>query len=115
MTETDEREHVELSTKCFHVLLRMTCNPDSYTDRTRSLVTALHQATPTTSPGRWFVKLTREDIRTAVTFYEGYLLTRPAERMRLLNFLIRESSAFSEEFKSFTTVEDRVAEVEVLR
>lgn len=94
-------EEIELTSKGLHILLAMTREPDAYTDQTKVLVRLLHSAALNKGSNRWVVRMTAEDIKTAVVLYEGYFLNHPTSRWRQVNQLSRQSGRFEREFASF--------------
>lgn len=91
----------ELTAKEFQTLLFMTSEPSCYTEKSVSLVKRLHKARLLHTSNKWVVKMTDDDVRTAVTFIEGYCLNHPADRARLHTRLCRTSDRFLAEFQAF--------------
>lgn len=87
---------VEMSTSILQALLNMTSDPDAWTDRTKSLATALHKVRALNNSNRWLVELSDEDIRTVHYILQVYTLNRPALRTRFNNWMCRQSHLYSE-------------------
>jgi DNA gyrase/topoisomerase IV subunit A len=101
MIEENTAVEEELTAKEFQTLLFMTSEPTCYTEKTVSLVKRLHKARLLHTSNKWVVKMTDEDVRTAVVFIEGYCLNRPTDRARLHMRLCRTSERFRAEFEAF--------------
>lgn len=95
MNETpQETETIEVTHTIMHAVLKMTSDPDAYTEKTKRFVRVLHRAELSNS-SHWRLVLTEEDMETMVVMLRGFCLNRPKHlTTRFHNYLYHTSELY---------------------
>lgn len=96
MQDEEERptETVELTSGIMQALLNLTSDPDAWTEKTKSMVRALHRGEVLGATGRWRVELTEQDVETVHYILQVWLLRHPKLRIRQTNIMCHQSKVY---------------------